>query len=69
MAIKRVLRNTAPPKEPEPELEESWSDMAHRHVARYWYCLLCMFVDVVVVLEIYNRIDGFTGISFGDQWS
>ena len=62
MATKRVLRNVAPSTEPEPELEESWSDWLRGTYARYWYVLFCMFVDVVVGLEIYNRVDGLTGI-------
>ncbi len=62
MATKRVLRNTAPPTEPQSELEESWSAWLRGTYARYWYVLFCMFVDVVVGLEIYIRIDGFTGI-------
>jgi len=62
MATKRVLRNVAPSTEPEPELEESWSDWLKGTYARYWYVLFCMFVDVVVGLEIYNRVDGLTGI-------
>jgi hypothetical protein len=62
MATKRVLRNAAPSKEPEPELEESWSTWLRGTYARYWYVLFCMFVDVVVGLEVYNRIDGLTGI-------
>jgi len=62
MATKRVLRNVAPSTEPEHELEESWSDWLKGTYARYWYVLFCMFVDVVVGLEIYNRVDGLTGI-------
>jgi UDP-N-acetylmuramyl pentapeptide phosphotransferase/UDP-N-acetylglucosamine-1-phosphate transferase len=62
MATKRVLRKTAPSAEPQPELEESWSDWLKGTYARYWYVLFCLFVDVVVGLEIFNRIDGVTGI-------
>ncbi len=54
MATKRVL--------PQPELEETWSDWLKGTYARYWYVLFCLFVDVVVGLEIFNRIDGVTGI-------
>jgi hypothetical protein len=62
MATKRVLRNVAPSTEPEPDPEESWSDWLKGTYARYWYVLFCMFVDVVVGLEMYNRVEGLTGI-------
>jgi hypothetical protein len=62
MATKRVLQNTAPPKELQPELEENWSTWLKGTYARYWYVLFCMFVDVAVVLEVYYRIEGLTGI-------
>jgi hypothetical protein len=62
MATKRVLRNTAPQTEPQPELEESWSTWLRGTYARYWYVLFCMFVDVIVGLEVYTRIDGLIGI-------
>ncbi len=62
MATKRVLQNTAPKTEPQSELEESWSTWLKGTYARYWYVLFCMFVDVVVGLEIYGRFSGLTAI-------
>ncbi len=71
MATKRAcVRSIAPfVRNREPDQEESWSEWFKGTYARYWYVLFCMFVDVVVVLEVYNRIDGLHLASSWRWWS
>ena len=61
MASKRPIKNVRV-TEQEDDPEESWTTWFLSTYAQYWYALLCLFIDSVVGLQIYQEIDGVTGL-------
>jgi hypothetical protein len=53
MATKRPIKVNPQVKQEtvEPQ-EESWSDWLQKSYARYWYLVLCLFIDSMIALEI-----------------
>jgi hypothetical protein len=74
MATKRRLQVKEPQEDEEEELDErhlpvikrpdwGWRDWLLRDYLRYWYVAGCLFLDVLVVLEINKDVDPGLSIS------
>ncbi|MCU0862064.1 MAG: hypothetical protein MUE65_07075 [Methanomassiliicoccales archaeon] len=66
MAQKRRLDSEAealPMEEDDEDIPEKYRDRGWKHwlrhsYARYWYAILCVFLDVMVPLELYRSMTG-----------
>lgn len=64
MATKRVIRGVGPSKPDEQdEYDEGWLTWLLRTYTRYWYVLLCLFIDTMVGLQIFLSLRGTLGIA------
>ena len=66
MALKRRIDSeaeTSPLEEedediPEKYLDRGWKHWLRHSYARYWYAIFCIFLDVMVPLELYRILSG-----------
>ena len=63
MAKKRLLRVDASDSEEErtpeeePPREKTWEEWLRGTYSKYWYFVICLFIDVIVAIEIGKAVE------------
>jgi polyferredoxin len=61
MASKRALKSVEIQGQ-EEEPDESWRTWFLGTYAKYWFFILCLFVDSMIGLQVFLSLDGLLGI-------